>query len=410
MNKKLCKPVFLAASLSLALLATACASQPKESSTSETTVAASETEKETEATETEVAEEEIDYANMTAEDLIKDMKGEDWLSAEQFEWLVSTYRYVSITEDLDLNSNITDDAFSLLKESDVDYKCTDESLKTLLSSKHNQIRGKAYDYIRNKYGSLEEETKKFVKEAIKSEKEPFVLNSALLSLSNEADEDEDIKEFLLNMSKHENKYIRINAAYGIGILDNKGVEEYISAMLELVNDEDEDVVDVAARNCGVLADERFVEPLKAILADDSKEWMHKSAVGGLVDMWWDFPFHDNVSEAAYRATMDYYKKTPRTEKVPSWAGISIFGSIGESEFEDWKSRAAYYNPDEIVTIMTELIQDPNVHEFGREAAIEIIKVHGTAEQFAALKGTIEALTDENASRILEEYNEQAANQ
>ena len=40
----------------------------------------------------------LGYANMTAEDLIKDFKDKKESSHEYFVWLVSTYQYVPINE------------------------------------------------------------------------------------------------------------------------------------------------------------------------------------------------------------------------------------------------------------------------------------------------------------------------
>lgn len=53
---------------------------------------------------------------MTAEDLLKDLLDKTELSDENFVWLTSTYRYVPITEELQLEENITSEAFSLLRE------------------------------------------------------------------------------------------------------------------------------------------------------------------------------------------------------------------------------------------------------------------------------------------------------
>ncbi|EFM38886.1 hypothetical protein HMPREF0379_1388 [[Eubacterium] yurii subsp. margaretiae ATCC 43715] len=47
----------------------------------------------------------LGYANMTAEDLIKDFKDKKELSDEDFVWLVSTYQYVPINEEYLTMSN-----------------------------------------------------------------------------------------------------------------------------------------------------------------------------------------------------------------------------------------------------------------------------------------------------------------
>ena len=47
----------------------------------------------------------LGYANMIAEDLIKDFKDKKELSDEDFVWLVSTYQYVPINEEYLTMSN-----------------------------------------------------------------------------------------------------------------------------------------------------------------------------------------------------------------------------------------------------------------------------------------------------------------
>ena len=62
----------------------------------------------------------LDYANMTEDDLIKEfIKDETNVTTEEYLNLLSTYSYVDITEDLNLNmDNITRKAVQKLKDND----------------------------------------------------------------------------------------------------------------------------------------------------------------------------------------------------------------------------------------------------------------------------------------------------
>ena len=67
-------------------------------------------------TETVKESQKLDYANMTADDLLKDIKDQKNVTLDEFAALVSTYSYVTITDDLELEENITTEAIEKLKE------------------------------------------------------------------------------------------------------------------------------------------------------------------------------------------------------------------------------------------------------------------------------------------------------
>ena len=58
----------------------------------------------------------LDYANMTADDLLKDIKDQQNVTLDEFVALVSTYSYVTITDDLELEENITTEAIKNLRK------------------------------------------------------------------------------------------------------------------------------------------------------------------------------------------------------------------------------------------------------------------------------------------------------
>ncbi len=95
----------------------------------------------------EEEEETLDYANMRAEDLIADFEGKDSLTADEYIWLLSTYRYVPITDDLTditYKDSITKDAFKILKEKNIGLPIADVPA-AFLESKYAQLRGLAYE-------------------------------------------------------------------------------------------------------------------------------------------------------------------------------------------------------------------------------------------------------------------------
>ena len=93
-----------------------------------------------------------------------------------------------------------------------------------------------------------------------------------------------------------------------------------------------------------------------MLNDDAAFDCHGDAVDSLVDLWFDFPFHENTSEAAYKATMDYLKKSSDNENIPYWTAVISFNTKG-SEFDSWQEKATYFDVKEVVQVMTNIFKN-----------------------------------------------------
>ena len=162
------------------------------------------------------------------------------------------------------------------------------------------------------------------KSLIKDETNEYVLYNTTKALSNEAKSGQEIAEFIIKMASHEHAKIRNAAANALGNSWSKGVEGAVDTIIKLMNDTDTDVRKTACKYSGKLADESVIEPLVAILNNTDDADIHGSCVEGLTYLWYDYPFFENTSEKAYTATMDYLKKTPRTDKVPAWTAVGAF--------------------------------------------------------------------------------------
>ena len=348
------------------------------------------------------ASEELDYANMTAEDLIKDFTGKEELSDEDYLWLISTYRYVPISDDLTMSyDNITNDAFKLLSDKKVKYSCSYENKKKLIASEYPQLRGIVLQRMESLLGKTEED-KELAKELVKTETEPFVIKTAVRTLGNSG-KDPEVGKFLIAAAKHENPIVRATAASWIGSSWNKGMEGAVEAELELMKDENPDVAKTACGSCGSLTDKRILAALKEILDDGEKYKLHSGCVDSLTGMWLDYPFHKETNEKAYKICMDYYKKTPRAKNTPYWATISSMNHSAKDTFGDWKKKAKYYNPKDIVKAMTAIIKDPEPDFLCRTTAINAIEVHGGEKALKALKPVIKKLKDDNANYVKDIY-------
>lgn len=357
-------------------------------------------------TETVKESKKLDYANMTADDLLKDIKDQQNVTLDEFVALASTYSYVTITDDLELEENITTEAIKKLKENDAKLPSSSEYVEPLLKSEAPQVRGYAISNVGSLLGVSDGHISA-AKEMLKNEKDPYVICCAVRALANEGGKDADIGAFLLNSAKNENSKVRKQAAMAIGSSWNKSLDGAVDAMITLMGDSDKDVRSKAYGYAGGLGDEKIIEPIVTMLNNPEDAELHGNGIDSLNKLWYDFPFHENTSEAAYRATMDYFKKTPRTKDVPSWTAVGSLKNKNDSNYEEWRAKATYFNADEFAQIMTDIIKDTNANGFARSGAVENIATHCSKETFDSLAPVIDGLTDKDAKDIQDKYKIQA---
>lgn len=357
-------------------------------------------------TETVKESQKLDYANMTADDLLKDIKDQKNVTLDEFAALVSTYSYVTITDDLELEENITTEAIEKLKENGAKLPSPEEYVEPLLKSEAPQVRGYAISNVGSLLGVSDSHIAA-AKELLKTEKDPYVICCAVRALANEGGKDVDIGAFLLNAAKNENSKVRKQAAMAIGSSWNKDLDGAVDAMITLMSDSDKDVRSRAYEYAGGLGDEKIIEPIVTMLNNPEDAELHGNGIDSLNKLWYDFPFHEKTSEAAYRATMDYFKKTPRTKDVPSWTAVGSLKNKNDSHYEEWRAKATYFNADEFAQIMTDIIKDTNANGFARSGAVENIAVHCSKETFDSLAAVIDGLTDKDAKDIQDKYKIQA---
>lgn len=348
----------------------------------------------------------LDYENMTEDDLLKDIKDQQNITLDEFVNIVSSYSYAKIKDNLELDENITDKAIKKLKDNNVKLPPLKEYINTLLKSDAPQVRGYAISNITSILG-VSDEYIAAAKELLKTEKEPYVIRCAVKALANEGGKDAEIGKFLLSAAKSENAAIRRQAAYALGSSWNKNLEGAVDAEIELMKDSDNEVRKTAYENAGRLGDDRVVEPIAEMLKNEADADLHSSGVRGLVYLWYDFPQHESTSEAAYRATMDYFKTSPGSDKVPAWAAVTSFINKSDKNYAAWKEKATYFNPDEVYEVMLGLVKNEKLNRMTRGYACKPVAVHCTRAQFDAFGEVVNALADKNAEFIQKEYKNQA---
>ena len=357
--------------------------------------------------ETKQETKKLDYANMTEDDLIKEfIKDPQNVTLDEFINLASTYSYAKINNKLELDENITNKAIKKLRDNKAALPAAKEFVEPLLKSDSPQVRGYALSNISTLLG-VGKSHMASAKELLKTEKEPYVIKCAVRALGNEGGKDAEIGKFLLDAAKNENAVVRRQAASSLGSSWNKTLDGAVDAEIELMKDSDKDVRKTAYEYAGRLGDDRVVAPIAEMLKNEADADLHSSGVRGLVWLWYDYPSHENTSEAAYRATIDYFKTTPGSDKVPAWAAVTSFTNKSEKNYAAWKEKATYFNTDELYEVMLGLVKNENLGRMTRGYACKPVATHCTKEQFEAFGEVVNALTDKDAKFIQQEYQNQA---
>ena len=350
-----------------------------------------------------------EYASLTPEGLL-DRLGiaeRENLTAEEFARLIDTFRLVEINYDrlcLTDTWSITEQARDLIK------LAPDERGKymaLLMASETPQVRAVAYEQVSGVLGADEDDLDAAVS-ALEKEEDPYCLYVAIKGVGNQMKNRQEIADFVFRMADHENPLILKRAANYIGsplTVDIPGTTEKIIAMM---GDENQDVRKAACDVAGDHHDESVIEPLAAILSNPDEEKIHSAAVEGLSTLWLDYPFHEHASEAAYRAVMDYYSRTPRTDKVPSWAGIAAFNMVNAKAFSQWPEIADWFDADEFFEVMADVIADPEMNWLGKEPAMKAILAL-CPEKWPELEPVMSTVDNEKVLELYEKLKEKAEN-
>lgn len=242
--------------------------------------------------------------------------------------------------------------------------------------------------------------------AFSSEQDARVLTALIRTYGGMAKDSGEVFSFLGAQIKNGDSGVK-TAALGMLATPELGQKEGVVDMIApLLDGDDAKVAKTACEKLGNLHTDKAVAPIAKILGDVSKESMHSSCMTGLRQLWLDYPRHEATSEAAYRATLDYLKRTPRTDKVPSFAAISSLNSINADRIGAWRAKAAYFNAADLVAALTDIVKDPESNWLARQSAIKGIATHGTKADLEALKPVIEK--DPQGKLLMKTYDDMIA--
>lgn len=347
------------------------------------------------------------YQAMTKDDLLAKIKDIENVTAEEFVWLVSTYQYADIvdepdqTRDMYLATNPTHEAINAISSKALPEKST--YFDTLLESPYPQVRGYAVSSIDSFFGVSDTNLDK-AKELLEKEEDPYVLFCAATALSNSQAKDPAVHDFMMKLAESDNPKLRYKAAISCGTSWSRGVDGCIDAELKLMQDENDDVKLTALSYCGGLNDDAVIEPLKEVLMDPEQSKFHSSAMDGIADLWYDYPFMKDSNEKAYNVAIEYLSQTPRTDKVPYFSCVGKYSSVAADAYDEWKKNSPWFDPDSFCDLMEEILSDGDTGYVARCSAYKVIMAHDP-ERFKGLGDTIKALEDSGADLVLSSYEQ-----
>ena len=329
------------------------------------------------------------YATMTADDLIaKLIKDKTAPTVEEYTALIETIELAELDERFNFADNATNDALVQLNSDGATLPNILDCANAVIANDSAKVR--AYYYSRLGNAFFDDTTAYYapIKAKVISETEPIAIAYAFRYLASNFRSDAEFCDFVLANKDNENFMVRKWFSSAVTFLQPADKTPFVDAVIELLGDGDADVVTEAALNCGALEDDRLVEPLAKILKDENLADVHDDALTSLIRMWYNYPAHDNYSEAAYKATMDYLKGDYASADLPSLLGLSKMANKG-TKFDAWAAEATYVNSDEIVEAAKNIFEDEAKARLVRTQCISIIGVFGDKADLEALQATID---------------------
>lgn len=321
------------------------------------------------------------------------------LSEPEYEALFLAYSKVPVNQEtLELEKNFVSSAKAKAMKGHKVPATAGAIRDKLIHSEFPQVRGVAMMQYMSITGVSDNDIAKLLG-VLDNEKDLFVIKEGIKALSNEMKKPE-VSQFILSKLNHENKNIRRAVALAVGNTWSIGVKGIKDAALTLMNDNDKDVRSSILSNVGELADDSLVPELEKVLNDPSQYKLHGYCLKSLYTMWYNYPKHQNTSKAAYVATLNYLKKTPRSKDIPAWTAIGELQHRNAKGYDEWLSKATYYRSAEFLNVMMDIGADPNANWLGRSQAVKVIAKIGTKADLEKLKAKVQANGNDSSQRLV----------
>ena len=217
---------------------------------------------------------------------------------------------------------------------------------------------------------------------LQNETDVEVLETALRSNMNNLKVSNDFFEAYKKAATHEDVKIRKAAMQGLINSNNSSVEGIEAEGIKFLDDAD---ADIRTKACKDLTHNKYTSAMPKIeellkTSDDGK--LLAGCIEGIEDLWYYAPFFKEFDAKAYKLTLDYLNKTPRTKELPYWGTLSRFQKAPKDE---WKELAKKdFKAKDLVAALSAIAKDENAGQMEREYAIKAIAVQGTKADLTAL--------------------------
>lgn len=337
-----------------------------------------------------------EYAEMTGEELVgRLVKDKAALTADEYVAIIDTVEFAGVDDRCDFEENATAEALKLLKSEKAEFPNVLECADAILANESAKVRAYYYQQLNNQFFDETVAAYSTVLAKILSEKESIAVYQALRHTSNNFCDNKEFIDFVISLSDSTDANIRRAVSFAVQYIRTDDKEPLVQMMLKLIKDEDKDVRKEAALYCYRLKDDRFVDVLKEILLDETQADLHPNAGDALCRMWYNYPAHDAHSEAAYKATMEYFRTSFEDTGLPSWQVVNKIALKGKTNYDKWLADADYFDAEEVVEIMTDIFNDAGKDRLLREQCLKVVATFGDKADLEALQAGIDAT--ENAS-------------
>lgn len=335
------------------------------------------------------------YAEMTGEDLVsKLVKDKMAPTADEYVAIIETIDFAEVDDRCDFGENATAEALKFLKGEKATFPNVLDCADAVLANESAKVRAYYYQQLNNQLFDETVPAYTPILTKILSEKESIAIYQALRFAARNFAEEKTFIDFVISLSDSTDANIRRVVPYVVQYIRTDDTEPLAQMMFKLIEDEDKDVRKEAVLYCYKLKDDRFVPVLKEILLDENQADLHSNAGDALCRMWYNYPAHDAYSEAAYKATMEYFKATFEDTGLPNWQVVNKISLKGKTNYDKWFAEASYFDAEEVVEIMKNIFNNASKDRLLREQCIKVVATFGDKADLEALQAGIDATEKE----------------
>ncbi len=336
-----------------------------------------------------------EYAEMTGEELVsKLVKDKAAPTAEEYVAIIDTIDFAGVDDRCDFEENATAEALKFLKSENATFPKVLDCADAVLANESAKVRAYYYQQLNNQLFDETVAAYSTVLAKILSEKESIAIYQALRHTSYNYCDNKEFIDFVISLSDSPDANIRRVVCYAVQYIRTDDKEALAQMMFKLLEDGDQDVRKEAALYCYRLKDDRFVDILKKILLDESQSALHTNAGDALCRMWYNYPAHDAHSEAAYKATMEYFKTAFEDTGLPNWQVVNKIALKGTTNFDKWLAEADYFDAEEVVEIMKNIFNNAGKDRLLREQCLKVVATFGDKADLEALQAGVDATEKE----------------